>query len=218
LARFVIALQDTFAGRVQPVISSAMAGQMMRAQINDDGLGVFLAGDGENRRFGHSGRNEGFDTEMTAYLKSGRGAVIMINTNDNFMTVAEIMEKIADIYSWENYPRMAATPEPEIAAPIEDKEPELTKRLPKVVEQLQSGDLNHEWFSTKFVESISSMSSRGRMPSFGDLKSISLIERKQNPDGHRVYRHRLRYTKYTVVIQSSYDEEGKIEGIFFQAK
>jgi CubicO group peptidase (beta-lactamase class C family) len=219
LARFVIALQDTYAGRIHPVISSAMAGQMMSVQNGNAGLGVFLSGDGEYRRFEHGGRNEGFDTQMTAYLKSGQGAVIMINANDNSMTVAEIMEKIAEVYDWKNYPRMADNPEPEVTEPIEDKEPELTERLPTVVEQLQSGDLNREWFTAKFVESISSLSSRaGRIQSFGELKSISLIERKQNPDGHRVYRHRLLYTKYTVVIQSSYDEQGKIEGLFFQAQ
>jgi len=34
-------------------------------------LGFFLNGSGATRRFGHGGRNEGFDTELTAYC--GRG-------------------------------------------------------------------------------------------------------------------------------------------------
>ena len=210
LARFVIALQDTFAGRIHPVISSAMAGQMMSVQKDNDGLGVFLAGDGETRRFEHGGRNEGFDTQMTAYLKSGQGAVIMINANDNSGTVAEIMEKIADVYDWKNYPRTVTSP------PLEDKEPEVTERLKTIMGQLRSGDLNHDWFTTKFVETISPNISRlaAMVQSFGELKSISLIERK-NADAHRSYRYRTVCANQTFTTLISFDKDGKIEGLFF---
>jgi len=219
LARFAIAQQDTFAGRSHPVISSAMAAQMMSVQMANDGLGVFLEGAGEDLRFAHGGRNEGFDTQMTAYLKSGQGAVIMINANDNSMTVAEIMEKIAEVYGWKNYPRMADKPKLDVPAPIEDREPEVTERLKRVMEQLRSGELNHDWFTSKFVESFSPVQSRvaAEVQTFGELKSISLIERK-NADGHRSYRYRMVYVNKTVFILYSYDKDGKIEGLFFLPK
>lgn len=104
LARFAIALQDTFAGRSAPVISPALAVQMLTPQMDNDGLGVFLVGAAETRRFEHGGRDEGFDAQMTAYLKSGQSAVIMINTNDNSRVVAQVMEAIADAYGWPDYP------------------------------------------------------------------------------------------------------------------
>jgi CubicO group peptidase (beta-lactamase class C family) len=211
LARFAIALQETLSGRSHPVISSAMAAQMMTVQKNNDGLGVFLDGDGENRRFGHGGRNEGFDTQMTAYLKTGQGAVIMINTNDNSTTVATIMEKIAQVYGWKNYLRTEATP-----APIEDKEPAVTERLKTVMAQLQKGELNRDWFTTKFVETFPPILPQvsAEVKSYGDLQSMSLLERK-TADGHRSYRYRMVYANRTAFILYSYDKEGKIEGLFF---
>ena len=210
LARFAIALQDTFAGRMHPVISSAMAGQMMTVQKANDGLGVFLEGGGEARRFEHSGRNEGFDTQLTAYLKSGQGAVIMINANDNSMTVANIMGKIAEVYGWQNYPRTVANP------PIEDKEPEVTERLKTIMEQLRIGGLNREWFTTKFVESFPTIQSpvAAEVQSFGELQSISLIERK-SADDHRSYKYRMVYENKTANILISFDKDSKIEGLFF---
>jgi CubicO group peptidase (beta-lactamase class C family) len=105
LARFEIALQESLAGRNNAVISQAVIREMLTRQLENYGLGVLLSGQGKTQRFEHSGRNEGFDAIMVAYLETGQGAVIMINANDNSNVMRRVLETIADVYHWPDYPR-----------------------------------------------------------------------------------------------------------------
>jgi CubicO group peptidase (beta-lactamase class C family) len=100
LARFAIGVQQSYAGKSNPVISQSMTRQMLTIQKADDGLGVFLIGSGRALRFEHSGRDKGFDALLQATAETGQGAVIMINANDNFGTVPLIMKAIAKEYGW----------------------------------------------------------------------------------------------------------------------
>jgi len=105
LARFAIAVQDSLVGRSNPIISQALAREMLTRQIDNDGLGVFIAGKNKARRFEHSGRNAGFETLLVAYQDVGQGAVIMINIYDTSKLLPQIMSAIAEAYGWESYPR-----------------------------------------------------------------------------------------------------------------
>ena len=100
LARFVIGIQETFNGKAHPVISQAMAKQMLTDQGESDGLGVFLKGKGDELQFTHSGRDEGFDSLMMGYAKTGQGAVILINSNDNTSALERILDATAREYHW----------------------------------------------------------------------------------------------------------------------
>lgn len=104
LARFAIGIQQSLAGKSNPVISRLMTRQMLTPQKGNGGLGVFLAGDGKALRFFHDGRDAGFDASMTAYAEIGQGAVIMINANDNSNAVPRMMKAIAQEYHWPHYP------------------------------------------------------------------------------------------------------------------
>src|SRR5262249_53973446 len=73
LARFAISVQESLAGASNPVISRAMTRQMLTRQKENDGLGVFLEGEGRQLRFTHGGRDEGFDTTLMAYAGTGQG-------------------------------------------------------------------------------------------------------------------------------------------------
>jgi hypothetical protein len=81
-----------------------MARQMLTDQKDHDGLGVFLEGSGHALRFGHGGRDEGFDARLIAYAETGQGAAIMINANDNSRMIPRILESIAREYHWPDYP------------------------------------------------------------------------------------------------------------------
>ena len=70
---------------------------------DDDGMGVFLHGSIKTLQFQHSGRNAGFDAFMIAYAHTGRGAVILINANDDTGTTGEILKVIAKEYAWEDF-------------------------------------------------------------------------------------------------------------------
>lgn len=104
LARFAISIQNAYAGKSGSVLSQSMTRQMLTDQKNRDGLGVFLQGDSTTLRFGHNGRDEGFDALLTASVDKGKGIVIMINANDNSHMMGRIVDFIADYYHWDGFP------------------------------------------------------------------------------------------------------------------
>jgi CubicO group peptidase (beta-lactamase class C family) len=104
LARFAIGVQEALAGKSDQVLSRRMARQMLTDHKDHDGLGVFLEGSGQALRFGHGGRDNGFDARLIAYAETGQGAAIMINANDNSRMISRILESIAREYHWPDYP------------------------------------------------------------------------------------------------------------------
>lgn len=104
LARFAISIQNAYAGKSGSVLTQSMTRQMLTDQKNRDGLGVFLQGDSTTLRFGHNGRDEGFDALLTASVDKGQGVVIMINANDNSHMMGRIVDFIADYYHWDGFP------------------------------------------------------------------------------------------------------------------
>lgn len=104
LARFAISIQNAYAGKSGSVLSQSMTRQMLTDQKNRDGLGVFLQGDSTTLRFGHNGRDEGFDALLTASVHKGQGVVVMINANDNSHMMGRIVDFIADYYHWDGFP------------------------------------------------------------------------------------------------------------------
>jgi CubicO group peptidase (beta-lactamase class C family) len=102
LARFTIAIRDAAAGRANPVLSQDTARLMLTRQAPDMdvGLGLFLGGSGDRRRFSHNGRDHGFDALLIAFENTGHGAVIMINSNNDSTFVREVLRAIALEYAW----------------------------------------------------------------------------------------------------------------------
>lgn len=109
LARFAISIQHSFAGKPGGVLSQSMTRQMLTDQKNNDGLGVFLMGEGNTMRFGHNGRDEGFDALMIAGIETGQGVVIMINANDNSQMLGRIVDEVARTYNWSGYAAKTGT-------------------------------------------------------------------------------------------------------------
>jgi CubicO group peptidase (beta-lactamase class C family) len=120
LARFAIGLQEALAGTSEKTLSRQMARQMITEQKNTYGLGVGLQGSGTALRFGHGGRDQGFDAQLVAYAETGQGAVIMINVNDNSRMIPRILEVIAREYRWPDYP--SSTPSKHPAAEVPEGE------------------------------------------------------------------------------------------------
>jgi hypothetical protein len=103
LARFAIGIQNALAGKSHEVISTGMAEKMLTRQMQDDGLGVFLDGQGSTLRFSHAGGNEGFQCLFIAYAQTGQGAAIMTNSDGGGGLIPEIMFAIAHEYGWQDY-------------------------------------------------------------------------------------------------------------------
>jgi len=100
LARFAIEVQETYAGRGHGVISPAMARQYLTEQKGGSGLGVGVGGSGRSLRFGHGGRDEGFDASLNAFAETGQGLVVMINANDNSRFMARLEGFVARAWGW----------------------------------------------------------------------------------------------------------------------
>jgi CubicO group peptidase (beta-lactamase class C family) len=117
LARFAIGVQEAAAGKSAKTLSRRMAQQMLAEQKDHYGLGVGLQGTGSALRFGHGGRDEGFDAQLIASVEGGQGAVIMINANDNSRMGPRILEAIAREYRWPDFPSSAPPKRPTAEVP-----------------------------------------------------------------------------------------------------
>jgi CubicO group peptidase (beta-lactamase class C family) len=104
LARFAIGVQEALADKSGKTLSPVMARQMLTEEKNNYGLGVSVEGSGTALRFGHGGRDQGFDARLVAYAETGQGAAIMINANDNSGMQSRILEAVAREYRWPEYP------------------------------------------------------------------------------------------------------------------
>ena len=104
LARFGISLQKILAGNSTGILTREAMEQMLTPQIDPQiGLGFFLAGSQEGRRFGHTGGNAGFRCELTMYREGGMGAAVMTNADTGLPLITEILQAIADEFGWPGY-------------------------------------------------------------------------------------------------------------------
>ncbi len=121
LARVGIELQRALNGEEDRLLSPSAVAQMLTAQPGTEGkvgIGFFLEGKGESARFGHGGWDEGFVADMTFYRGGGRGAVVMINSNEGAEIIPEIMRAIAKEYGWPGYVTEPPQAVPGIAASL----------------------------------------------------------------------------------------------------
>ncbi len=119
LAKVVLSVQNTHAGKSRQIISTEMMKQALsfraataetvpgqaRRRPSRMSLGFFIdEGTGENVRFRHSGGNEGFACELIGYVEGDWGAVIMTNGSSAGL-MEEIIHAIVEVYRWPDYPR-----------------------------------------------------------------------------------------------------------------
>jgi CubicO group peptidase (beta-lactamase class C family) len=121
LARFAIGVQAAATGKSGKTLSRQMARQMLTEQKNTYGLGFGLQGSGAALRFGHGGRDAGFDARLIACAETGQGAAIMINANDNSQMVSRIVDAIAREYHWPAESASSSTPTKHPAAVVDEK-------------------------------------------------------------------------------------------------
>ena len=120
LARFLIEIRLALQGK-SAVLSASMARQMVTDQKGSYGLGLGLEGAGASAAFGHGGSNAGFKCQMTAFIESGRGAVVMTNGDQGGRLASEVLRAVAAEYDWPaRRPRVktVATVDPSALAPV----------------------------------------------------------------------------------------------------
>jgi CubicO group peptidase (beta-lactamase class C family) len=98
LAKVAIEVSRAHAGSSSRVLSQAMTRQMLTPQAGDYGLG-FAVEPGVNA-FGHNGADEGFQAYLKAFVGSGRGVVIMANSDNGSAIFNRLAESIGRAYGW----------------------------------------------------------------------------------------------------------------------
>jgi CubicO group peptidase (beta-lactamase class C family) len=113
LARLVLELQLSKAGKSNKLLSTATVQQMFTKQTSDSniGLGIYIDDEGANMRFSHTGAQLGWNAEMLGYVENGRGAVILLNNGyTGGLLKPEIKRAIAVEYGWPNFIPQKRTP------------------------------------------------------------------------------------------------------------
>jgi hypothetical protein len=100
LAEIAIEVAQSKAGRSNRIVTQAMMKMMLTAQAGEAGLGFFVDASGKTDRFGHGGADEGFQAFLEGYAATGRGAVIMMNSDNGFRAIRPLVDSIAREYRW----------------------------------------------------------------------------------------------------------------------
>jgi CubicO group peptidase (beta-lactamase class C family) len=88
---------------VKETIESMLRPQLDHQKIGESefvGLGFFCNGKDDAFYFGHGGWDEGFVAQMRFYKNIGKGAVVMLNSNEGFPLLDEIMRALGEAYEW----------------------------------------------------------------------------------------------------------------------
>jgi CubicO group peptidase (beta-lactamase class C family) len=100
LAQFAIEMQKSHLGKSNKILSQEMTRQMLTPQFGGMGLGISLKGSPKPFRFSHSGSTEGYNCLLIGFIDSGKGAVIMTNSDNGNDLIMEVMRAIAREYEW----------------------------------------------------------------------------------------------------------------------
>jgi CubicO group peptidase (beta-lactamase class C family) len=99
LARFMLSVSNAY--RVDKgILRQTTVRQMLTKIPGAGGLGFGVDGSGETLRFRHSGGNAGFSCYAVAFAQSGRGVVIMTNSDNGTPLIHELIRAIAREYQW----------------------------------------------------------------------------------------------------------------------
>ncbi len=99
--RFMIALENAYAGGPRALLRQSTARTMMTPVDAGYGLGVVLGQRGGHPYFQHSGGNAGFQCNALAFLDGSRqGAVVMTNGDAGGVLATEIFGTLASAYAW----------------------------------------------------------------------------------------------------------------------
>ncbi|MDF0717529.1 serine hydrolase [Muricauda sp. 334s03] len=100
LAFFMIALGQSYRGEDSKLLSQKSAKTMMTRVPNAGGIGIGIDGEGKAFRFRHTGGNAGFVCYAVSFADTGRGAVVMTNSDNGFPLIHEIIRTISREYHW----------------------------------------------------------------------------------------------------------------------
>ena len=152
----------------------------------------------------HGGAWQGFKSHIARYVDDKLTIVVFANLSQ--ANPGRIAHGIAAIYN----PELA----PEPAKAIEDKEPQVTALAREVMRKATEGMLDAGLFTAEAWADISPNTAQVTtfLKPLGPLNGVELLERNE-AEGNRRYRYRLRYKDTNLIVLMTLNREGKITGL-----
>jgi len=120
LARFVVALEESWSGRSARLLDRSTARRMMTPQADDWGLGLRIDRPDSVLRFRHTGSGDGFRAIIVGYPSRGDGAVVLANADGAGELRYEILRSAAAEYGWPGFGRDRRTMVPADSGSVAD--------------------------------------------------------------------------------------------------
>lgn len=99
LAMFAIEIALSKQGKANHVLSEKMTNEMLTPVLGEAGLGFFLEKKSPGQ-FDHNGADEGFQAILTMNAETGKGVVIMANSDFGIAIGDALVRSIANEYGW----------------------------------------------------------------------------------------------------------------------
>ena len=101
LAHFAIEIALSKNGKSNRILSQKMTNEILTPVLDTAALGFFLEKDNPGA-FGHDGADEGFQALLTMNYDSGKGVVIMADSDNGIAVAGQLLRSVAREYDW-NY-------------------------------------------------------------------------------------------------------------------
>ncbi|MGC1644379.1 MAG: serine hydrolase, partial [Candidatus Sulfotelmatobacter sp.] len=111
LAKFGIEIALSKQGKANRVLSEATTQEMLKPQIEQIGLGFFLASHKNPEEFGHNGADEGFQALLIMFADTGKGVAIMANSDNGISVANALTQSVAKEYGWNYTPDQSSAAE-----------------------------------------------------------------------------------------------------------
>ena len=99
LARFMINTGSSYR-EGKGILQQSTVQTMFTKQPGGNGTGFGIEGDGDDKRFGHWGGNVGYACYAVSFVESGKGIVVMTNSDNGFQLIKEVVRAVFKEYGW----------------------------------------------------------------------------------------------------------------------
>ncbi len=174
-------------------------------KVTQYGFGWGLAEQTGRRAMRHGGGIQGFSTEIALFPEHRLAVVVLVNMDGGH--AGALADGIASLY----VPALA----PPVVMAIEDKEPQVTRRVREILVSNAEGKLDPEWFTPeagKFILGEPAKAAGQFLKSLGELKKLELLERKEE-GGLRHYTYRVLYARMPLRLMVEFTPGMKVAGI-----
>jgi len=167
------------------------------------GFGWSIARINGRRLIEHGGAWQGFMAMISRYVDDDFTVIVFANLQG--APVERIAHAVAGL--WE--PSLAQS----APAPVEDKEPEVTAVLKKRIGELAAGTCRPEIFAKPFAADFfpeGAAQVKGLLGELGPITGMTLVERKDEEGGIRLYRYMVAFGETRMQFQFRLDKDGLI--------